>query len=99
MSEFGKIEVKIKGIVGVAKPFRQGGVWRLTIPKRAAKKHDLEHKTRKEFFSYIFLETDKGLLLLPLEKVVNPKNLRDALSFIDISHLSDEDLKLLFEEE
>ncbi|MEM2914611.1 MAG: hypothetical protein QXH91_04340 [Candidatus Bathyarchaeia archaeon] len=99
MKDWGKIEVKIKGPLGVAKPFRQGGTWRITIPKRAVKEHDLEVKTKKEYFSYIFVDTDKGLLLLPLDKVVNPKNLRDALKFVDISHLSEEDLKILFKEE
>lgn len=100
MEEWAKVEVKIKRLLGVAKPFPQGGVWRLTIPKKAVKEHHLDEKTRrKEFFSYIFLDTDKGLLLLPLDMVVNPKNLRDALNFVDTSFMSDEDLEILFEEE
>lgn len=98
MEEWAKIEVKIKKPIGIAKPFQQGGVWRLTIPKKAVQEHNLEHKT-KEFFSYIVLDTDKGLLLLPLDKVVNPKNLRDALNFVDISHMSNKDLETLLEEE
>lgn len=99
MKDWGKIEVKIKGTLGVAKPFRQGSSWKMTIPKGVVKEHNLELKTKKEYFSYIFVDTDKGLLLLPLDKVVNPKNLRDALKFVDVSHLSDEDLKFLFEEQ
>jgi len=100
MEEEGKVEVKIKGPLGVAKPFPQGGVWRLTIPKKAVKEYNLEEKTkRKEFFSYLFLDTDKGILLLPLEKVVNPKNIKEALKFIDLSYLTEEDFEILFEEE
>jgi hypothetical protein len=100
MEEWGKVEVKIKKPLGIAKPFQQGGVWRLTIPKKAVQEYNLEGETKKkEFFSYIFLDTDKGLLLLPLDKVVNPKNLRDALNFVDIGHISNEDLEILLEEE
>lgn len=99
MEEWGIVELKIKGPLGVAKPFQQGGVWRLTIPKRVVEKYGLKNKMKDEgFFTYIFLETDKGLFLLPLDKVVNPKNLRNALSFIDTSKLSDDDLRLLLEE-
>jgi len=100
MSELGKVEVEIKDIVGVAKPFPQGGVWRLTIPQKVIKKYslDIERKIEK-YFAFIFLDTDKGLLLLPLPKVVNPENIRSALmKFIDISSMSDEDLQILFEE-
>ena len=99
MEELGKIEVEIKDILGVAKPFPQGGVWRLTIPKRAVKEHDLEEKRKMEkYFSYIFLSTDKGMLLLPFEEVVRPDNIRNALKFFDTIGLSDEDLTILFEE-
>lgn len=101
MSELGRIEVKIKELVGVAKPFPQGGVWRLTIPKEVVKKHNLDVEERRgKYFAYVFLDTDKGLLLLPLPKVVNPENIRQALmNFVDVSHMSDEDLQILFEEE
>ena len=95
-----KIQIRIKKPIGIAKPFQQDGSWRLTIPKTAVKEHDLEEKTeRQKSFSYIFLDTNKGLLLVPLDKAANSKNLRDALNFVDISYLSDEDLKMLFEEE
>lgn len=100
MEKWGNIEVKIKGPLGIAKPFPQGGVWRLTIPKKVVEEYGLSEATkRKEFFAFIFLNTNKGMLLLPLDKVVNPKNLRDALKFVDISHISEEDLQTLFEEE
>lgn len=95
-----EIKIKIKGPVGVAKPFKQGkdGVWRLTIPKEVVKENNLEVKT-KGFFAYVFVDTDKGLLLVPLSKMVNPSSLREALDFIDISNLTDEDLEILFKEE
>jgi len=94
-----EIKLKMKGILGVSSPFYQGGSIRLTIPKRAAARFNMQDKIGKEFYSMIFLETDKGMLILPLEKVVKPDNIRDALKFVDLSGLSDEDLRMLFEEE
>ena len=100
MKDIGKATVKIQGVLGVAKPFPQGGVWRLTVPEKVVKKHDLDVKRKKgDYFAYVFLDTDKGLLLVPLDKVFTPENLRDALKFVDVSHLSDEDLEILFQEE
>ena len=56
-------------------------------------------KLVRSFFSLIFLEADKGIFIIPLDKVVRPDNIRDALKFLDLSNLSDEDLRVLFEEE
>lgn len=94
-----EVKIKIKGVLGVSSPFYQGGSVRLTIPKRAVTKLNMQNKIGKEFYSMIFIETDKGMLVLPLEKVVRPDNIRDALKFIDLSGLSDKDLRVLFEEE
>ena len=96
--ELGQIQITIKGIAGVAKPFPQGGVWRLTIPKQIVRKHNLDKRREKEYFCYVFLDTDKGLLLVPLDKVVNPKNLRDALRFIEVSEKDLENIDVIFEE-
>ena len=43
--------------------------------KTNSRKHNLNKTREKEYFYYVFLDTDKGLLLVPLDKVVNPKNL------------------------
>jgi len=94
-----EVKIKIKGVLGVSSPFYQGGSIRLTVPKRAAAKFNMEDKVGKEFYSMIFLESDKGMLLLPLDKVVRPDNIKDALKFFDVSNLSDEDLEILFREE
>jgi hypothetical protein len=53
----------------------------------------------REFFGFVFLETDKGFLLVPFAGPLNPITLRQKLSFIDLSKISDEELKLLLEEE
>jgi hypothetical protein len=91
---------RVKNILGVAQPFWQGGALRLTIPKRVRQRYALDEKVGREFFALVFLETDRGILLLPLEKVpLNPINVRSALQFIDLSKISDEELEVLLEEE
>jgi hypothetical protein len=92
------VMVKIKSIIGVTKPFLQGGSMRLTLPKELAKK--IGPKIGKEYVGFIFLETDKGVLLVALDKTPNPGTVRDALSsFADIPRLNDEDLRILFGDE
>lgn len=106
-----EVKLKIKKILGVAQPFKQGGSLRLTIPKRALKiridqdkvsaptLEDKVDRSKKEYFALIFFETDRGILLLPFDRVLNPPNVRNALSFIDLSKISDEELEVLLEEE
>ena len=94
----GQIQLTIKRIVGVAKPFPQGGVWRLTLPKSMVRKMRLNDLYKSEEFHYVFLETDKGLLLVPLGRIVNPANLREALAFLDLSGIDENELELLLEE-
>jgi hypothetical protein len=94
-----EVKLRVRGILGVTQPFWQGGSLRLTIPKRAVKKYALEEKIGREYFALIFFETDKGMLLLPFDKAVNPVNVRNSLQFIDLSKISDEELEVLLEEE
>jgi len=96
--ELGQVQVTVKGIVGVSKPFLQGGSWRLTLPKSMVKKMKLNSLYGAEEFHYVFLETDKGTLLVPLTKVVNPANLKDALKFLDLSGMNEKELELLLRE-
>ncbi len=92
------VGVKITSILGVTAPFVQGGSLRLTIPKRMVKKYNLKQKVSQEYFGYIFVETNKGVLLVSLDKVANPPNVKNALGFVDLSNLSKKDLKVIFEE-
>ncbi|MGQ9469215.1 MAG: hypothetical protein ACUVTD_05245 [Nitrososphaerales archaeon] len=94
-----EIKVRVKKVLGVAQPFWQGSSLRLTIPRRVTDEYKLKWKVGKEFFAFIFFETDRGILLLPFDKVPNPPNVRDALQFIDLSKISDEELEALLEEE
>jgi len=100
---WGKLEIELSKPLGVAKPFKQGGVWRLTIPKKAVKVTNLEAKEKgKGFFSFVFFHTNKGLLLLDLDELVNPEVLKLKLgstrSMGDISNLSPKHLENILRE-
>lgn len=75
-----EVKLKVRGILGVNHPFWQGGSLRLTIPKGAVRRYGLEEKIkREEYFAPIFLDTDRGILLLPFDKAVNPINVRTGV--------------------
>lgn len=93
------IQAKVLNILGVTTPFAQGGSLRLTLPKRMVKKFNLHQKSEKDFFGFIFVETDKGVLLVGLDKAVNTSNIQIALGFMDLSNLTKEDLEELFSED
>lgn len=65
MEEWGNIQVKIKAILGDAKPFPQGGSWRLTIPKKVVKEHKLENKMKRSIFRISSSIQTKGCSLFP----------------------------------
>jgi len=75
----GEVTLKIKEVLGTAIPFAQGGSWRLTIPKRVASRYGLERPKGEPYISFVFVDTDKGILLLPLTKLVNLKTLESVL--------------------
>jgi hypothetical protein len=59
-------------VLGIARPFRQGGSWRVTIPSRVAKRlgliknKRLEKDSEVEEVTLIFIGIDKGILIRPL---------------------------------
>lgn len=63
------------------------------------RKHDVKHKMSKEYFGYIFVETDKGILLVSLDKAINPGNIKNALGFMDFSRITPKELEIIFENE
>lgn len=86
--------------LGVAKPFPQGGVWRLTIPKKIVKIFGLLEKKKDEPFYFMFFKDQDGLVLKPLGNMINTINVQgNALNFADLSNLSEEDIELLFDED
>jgi hypothetical protein len=92
------VQAKILDILGVSTPFPQGGCVRLTIPKRMVKKFNLEQTNEKAYFGFVFVETDKGILLVALDKAVNTNTIQNTLGFLGLSKITKEDLEELFSE-
>lgn len=70
----------------------------MTLPKDVVQKYHLNERVGKDHFSFVFLDTDKGLLLVPLDKIATANSIRDALKFVDTSGLTKEDIDLLMGE-
>lgn len=72
-----ELKVKIVGIIGAASPFWQGGSIRIILPKRVGWVYGLKRSDLRELenFTFIFLETDKGILMCPLENLVKDETL------------------------
>lgn len=95
-----EIKIKIEKVLGESPPFKQGGSWRLVIPRRVVKEYKIDELlSNKEYFGFIFLKTDKGILLVPISKVATIQTLREALKFIDFSHITNEDLQDILSDE
>lgn len=98
-----EVKLKITGPMGTAQPFLQGGSWRLTIPKEAVKRYKLEEKYKrseygKEVPTFVFLDTSKGMFILPLSELISQSSIENALTkFVDTSSITEDDLKILIE--
>lgn len=96
-----KRTITITDIFEPSAPFEQGGSVRLTIPKSAVKRYGIKDKI-SERFSYVFFETNLGMLLVPFDEFFNPETIKGlfaGLKFADVKSLTEEDIKMLFEEE
>lgn len=94
-----KVRVK-QDIGGFSKPYRQRDSVAVTIPKKIVQSLGLNDKIGKEFFGMVFVETDRGLLLVPFDKdQLNAATFGGALSFMNLSKLSKEDLDILMQNE
>ncbi len=72
-----EITAKVRGILGAASPYMQGGSLRITLPRQIARVYGLDRWSLKELDRkvFVFLETDQGILLVPLEKAMEQKGL------------------------
>lgn len=66
----------------------------ITIPKTIVKRMNIEKGQ-----TYVWVTSDKGILLVPFEKLFRPDNLKQILGFMRMSEYSKEDLELLLREE
>ena len=83
-----ELKVEIVGIIGAASPFWQGGSIRITLPKRLGRTYGLGRKENRELenFTFIFIETDKGVLISPMQEVLQDKDMRETFKPRQRSH-------------
>jgi hypothetical protein len=96
-----ELRVEIKSYLGSERAYWHGNSLRVAFPVDLVEKLGLTRRKGKLFLDagekrkFLFFETDKGILLKVVDESTERK-LKDALGFMDISHLSDEDLKRVF---
>ena len=74
--------IEIRGVIGAASPFRQGGSLRIILPKRIAKMYNLEkwQMSELENYAFVFLDTNLGILICPLKELLQRTELKELLS-------------------
>lgn len=88
-----EITIRIKGFLGSERAYRRGGSMAISLPIELIERYNLRSLLGKRKF--LFFETDKGILVKPLDKDTE-KKLGSVLKFVDVSKLTDDDLKSLF---
>lgn len=94
---FGNKETKIRvrKMLGSQTPFYQGGSLRIVLPKSFAREHSKSKQLDEQ--PYVFLETDKGLLMTPLEEYIASHELRGE-TFASLKGMTTEDIVRLINE-
>ena len=64
-----KLEIEVRDTLGAAVPYRQGGSWKITIPKGVVEHYYAKGGRGMEIgkMTLVFVETDHGMLLRPLK--------------------------------
>jgi hypothetical protein len=78
MSEKTVLKVRVEWILGAGAPYSQGGSLRITLPRQIAQVYGLQKWSAKELEKkvFVFIETDHGILLMPLEKALHTPDLQ-----------------------
>lgn len=102
MEDWRNIHAKIIGVFGIGITFEHNEKWTMSLPKKFVAKYGMKEGSQAhliESYSFVCVDSDKGVLLLPARRGGNSKGLKDAINFVDVSYLSDQDLQILSEEE
>ncbi|NWG09601.1 MAG: hypothetical protein HXX80_04760 [Nitrososphaerales archaeon] len=77
-----EVKIEIRGIIGAASPFKQGGSMRIILPKKIGKVYNLDRWQMHELESctFVFIETNFGILICPLVDVLNKPEIKQLLS-------------------
>jgi hypothetical protein len=78
-----RVPLAVRRILGTATPYHQGGSLRVILPREVVRAYGLEDRHRDEVakVSLVFIETDLGVLVLPLVALLHSQALRDALGY------------------
>jgi len=96
-----ELKVEVKSFLGSERAYWHGNSLRVGFPVELVEKLNLTRRKGKLFLDsgekkkFLFFETNKGILLKVIDEATERK-LTDILGFMNISKLSDKDLKLIF---
>jgi hypothetical protein len=100
-TEVKELKVQVKSYLGSERAYWHGNSLRVALPIDLVEKLGLTRRRDKLFLDagekkiFLFFETDKGILLKIVDEETE-KRLKDVLGFMDLSKLSDDDLKAIF---
>jgi len=99
--EIKELKIQIKRFLGSQRAYWHGNSLRVALPPDLVENLGMTRRQGK-YLKYLgdkkiflFFETDKGILIKVVDKEVDRK-LKEVFGFIDVSKLSDEDLKVIF---
>ena len=90
-----EVKIRVRKLLGSQTPFYMGGSLRIILPKSYVREHTKKAKLDEQ--AYVFLETDKGLLMTPLEEFIENKELRGE-TFASMKGMTTESLVRLLNE-
>jgi len=65
-----KLEIEVRGVLGAATTYRQGGSVRIILPKRVTKYYSMKlDEEEGSIITLMFVETDKGIFLQTTDDV------------------------------
>ena len=66
-----RVEIEVRGTLGAAAPFLQGGSWRITIPRGVVEYYYAKGGRGIEIrrMTLVFVETDHGILVKTLKEM------------------------------
>jgi|YelNatPaOPRAMG01_1025707.scaffolds.fasta_scaffold417036_1 hypothetical protein len=103
MSTEKKIEIKLIRIIGSKEPFYAQGNYRISLPKAFVRKYAHLNPNQSinqcglEDISFIFIETNKGVLIRPLSEVMEDPEMR-GLCFAPTAGMTLKELSKLIDE-
>ena len=95
-----QINIKDIDVIGLEDTILQDSSVMMMLPNKLIKKYSLKEKAKGKDFSFVFVDTDKGIMLIPLDDILlGADNIADMIGFFKISdNMTKEDLKILLKD-